>query len=115
MNTVKTQVVAGTTKINLVSIVYDHIVVLYSKEAANKFAADKMIKDIAAAEEPMQRMIINRYIVRILLVYRSLKNVDVSGIITMATAEGVTEDWLTILRMVVIPFLSKQDVINTVS
>lgn len=104
-------------KENDVCMVY--ITALYLKEYIGEHAAILFLKDqdvfsLVEHNPNVQRVFINRYFTGLLLRYRAKTNVPVNSVLTMLVNDGYTEDWFTLFRIHVIPFLKNNDVYNIV-
>lgn len=87
---------------------------LGSKPAADLFLSDPMIQAVADKTSGVQRVMINRYFTTLLLIFRSNNDVDITDVIYYLVADGYIEDWFTLFRSYIIPFLKAKNVYGTV-
>lgn len=59
------------------------------------------------SEEGVQQITINRYFSNKLLVFRANNDVDITNIIIALVNDSSAEDWFTLFKTIVIPFMNK--------
>lgn len=82
----------------------------YSKEI---FINAPMIKEIKDKHSNAQRAVINRFFSRLLFMFRATKDIRVDSVIFMLNDDGYVEDWMTINKMYLFPFLKKCEIFET--
>lgn len=83
---------------------------LNNKNAGNLFRGDPIIASVVSKTSNVQRVMINRYFTNLLLVFRSKKDVNVTDVLFYLVSDGYVEDWFTLFRTYVIPFLNTNNV-----
>jgi len=68
------------------------------------------IKFCMKANPVAQRMIINRVLVNKLLIFRSENEKSINGVLPFIANDGYLEDWVTLLKEIVLPFCIENSV-----
>lgn len=87
---------------------------LDNKTAAIMFKNDPMVQGVVNKTSNVQRIMINRYFTNLLLIFRSKKDVVVNDVLYYLVSDGYVEDWFTLFRTQVIPFLNTNKVYDVV-
>lgn len=90
---------------NLVDITANLLEEYIDTNAKTYFLSDPEIIGIRSLTSQVQRFMINKYFSRLLLKYRAAYNIRVDGVITMLADDGYAEDWITINKHFLFPFL----------
>jgi hypothetical protein len=92
--------------INLVELIADHISSLSSGnvDMVNSFKTNNIIATVYDGNQVIQRTTINRYLTTRLLIYRSMTGAVINHIYPYIANQGLLEDWVTLLRNIVLPF-----------
>lgn len=98
--------------LDLVALIRDHI---YSLDKDSKhglaFFNNADIQLVKNKNQVVQRFIINRVLINKLLVYKSLRQeVVINDVLPYIANDGYLEDWVTLLKEIVLPFFIKNDV-----
>jgi len=102
-------------ELNLVTLVAEH---LNSYEESIEGDVFKQSSDIIHASKLnmlAQRVVINRYLFNKLLIYRSMTDIEVVNTVQFLANDGLTEDWITLMKEFVIPFVVHNKVLSTVN
>jgi len=100
---------------NMVFLVAKHLEVdLGNKAAADLFLNDPMIISVKDKVSNVQRVMINRYFTNLLLMFRATIAVNVTDVIYYLVSDGYIEDWFTLFRTYIIPFLKTKNVYSVV-
>ena len=100
---------------NMVFLVAKHLEVdLGNKAAADLFLNDPMIISVKDKVNNVQRVMINRYFTNLLLMFRATIAVNVTDVIYYLVSDGYIEDWFTLFRTYIIPFLKTKNVYSVV-
>ena len=78
----------------------------------NHFINDPYVKDSANKNPVVQRIELNRYFMTALLRYRAKEYKIVYGILPYLIVDGYVEDWITIMRTIIIPFIINNNVLS---
>ena len=98
---------------NLVDIIGRDLVTLYGKEASLAFVNSLDIAQIYGLNPLSQRIVISRWFINTLLVYRAFNNdKEVGEVLTYIINDGSVDDWHNLLYDVVIPFFKIKNVLN---
>ncbi len=106
-NLEKLQAVRDPKEINMVFITGLHLENTVSPSAAENFSNDPYIKLVESSEEGVQQITINRYFGNKLLIFRASNEVDITDVILALVNDASAEDWFTLFRTIVIPFINK--------
>ena len=101
-------------EVNLIEVIASYIDHYGYEIGLHVYVNDSGIKSVALSTPPVQRIMINRYFVYQFMIYRSLTGNNVSNVLPFLANDGDTEDWLTIMREVVIPFVKENNILGTV-
>jgi hypothetical protein len=83
-------------------------------EEARLFVENPMIVNVASSNSASQRVIINRYFSNLLLRFRSKINTPINDVNMMLVLDGTPEDWFTLFREIIAPFLKEHNVFKIV-
>ena len=100
---------------NLVELVVLHLNALKGTKEANVFISDPSISNVYKLNPNSQRVIINKYFLNRLLIFRTISKEPVVGIITLLGNDGITEDWITLMKEFVLPFIAENKVLTTIT
>lgn len=81
-----------------------------SPETEVTFLSDPMVKDVYNANDAYQRVILNRYFATMFYRFRANNPVNVTGVIPLLINDGFSEDWLSLMKDYVIPFIKNNKV-----
>jgi len=92
--------------IDLVAILTQHISALGGGTMIPKFHAEANALGIIGANPVVQRILLNRYLTNKLLVFRSVNpNAIVYDMLPLMAPDGYIEDWLTLQKESVMPYV----------
>ena len=100
---------------NLVELVVLHLNALEGTKEANVFMANPSIANVYKLNPNSQRVIINKFLLNRLLIFRTISKEPVTDIITLLANDGITEDWITLMKEFVLPFIAKNEVLTTIN
>ena len=100
---------------NLVDLVVLHLNALEATKEANVFMANPSIANVYKLNPNSQRVIINKFLLNRLLIFRTISKESVTDIITLLANDGITEDWITLMKEFVLPFIAKNEVLTTIN
>ncbi|EPU3829029.1 hypothetical protein ACVWU4_001010 [Campylobacter coli] len=80
----------------------------------SKFEQNKLISSIRNSPSEIQRVLLNKYFINLLLKFRNIEDIPVIDIIICLTNDGPIEAWLDYFRKGVLPFIIKHNVIEKV-
>lgn len=83
-------------------------------KAKDNFENDKLISSIKNSPSEIQRVLLNKYFIKLLLKYRNIEDVPVIDLIICLTNDGPSEAWLDYFKKGVLPFIIKHNVIEKV-
>lgn len=89
---------------DLVAITYENIKQTAGKVAANLFLEHPIIKEAHLSNPIVQRVMINKYLSRQLMLYRGASHDRVYHIIGFVTNESTIDVWFKIMKNYIIPF-----------
>lgn len=95
------------------------LLALHIKENIDQFNSDvfknhPMISSIIGLNQASQRITINRFLMTRLLMFRSLFGVNINNILPFTANDGLTEDWITVMKEFMIPFLTEHKVLEVI-
>ena len=102
-------------EINLVDFVISHLNANEATSESNVFMVDAMIKSIYKLNANSQRVIINKYLLKSLLHFRTIVKKEVIDVISFLANDGLMEDWITLMKEFVIPFIATNKVLTTIT
>jgi len=82
----------------------------YSQEAADAFLSNPDFQDYNDNTQEVQRGLVNRVLVRKLLVHRADNPESVVDIILCLVPDGDVESWMTVFKIAVLPYLKANNV-----
>jgi len=82
----------------------------YSQEAADAFLSNPDFQDYNDNTQEVQRGLVNRVLVRKLLVHRADSPEPVVDIILCLVPDGDVESWMTVFKIAVLPYLKANNV-----
>jgi len=98
---------------DLVAQISKDLISLYHKDASPLFLNDTDISLVSDLNPLSQRIIINRWFINALLIYRANSNdVEVSEILLYAINDGTIDEWLELIERVVIPFFKNKNILK---
>lgn len=98
------------TTLNLIDAVTLNIRAVYSEEEADNFYATKDLASVINEPDEVQRGIINRVLIRKLLVHRADHEVSVVDPIFCLIPDGDNGSWMNVFKLVILPFLKSNQV-----
>lgn len=98
--------------INLMEIVRLHLVEYISDEAAKMLMDDPSMVGVYELPSAQQRLFINRWLMRALLIFRNNCGINVTNTVIMLSNEGYIEDWVKIFKMIILPFLVNNSILG---
>ena len=98
--------------INLMEIVRLHLVEHISDEAAKMLMDDPSMVGVYKLPSAQQRLFINRWLMRALLIFRNNSGINVTNTVIMLSNEGYIEDWVKIFKMIILPFLVNNSILG---
>lgn len=98
--------------INLMEIVRLHLVEYISDEAAKMLMDDPSMVGVYELPSAQQRLFINRWLMRALLIFRNNSGINVTNTVIMLSNEGYIEDWVKIFKMIILPFLVNNSILG---
>lgn len=99
---------------DLIAEVSDKIKVNIGEESAAMFMQHHIVAPAIGINPVFQRVSINRWLRMIVLSYREIDDICVTGVISYIIDDGNDVDWLTLLDDLIIPFLREHNVIHRV-
>jgi hypothetical protein len=81
-----------------------------SPSAEKAFLETPMVKDVYNNNNAYQRVILNRYFATTMYRFRANNPVNITGAIPLLFNDGFTEDWLSIMKDYVIPFIKNNKI-----
>ena len=103
--------VRAKTDMDMVFIVNLHLKETVSAEAAEAFLSNPMIMSVADATTGVQRIVVNRYFVNKLLIFRSQNEVPIIDVMPLLVNDGPIEDWFTLFKLFIAPFLKNNSIV----
>ena len=100
---------------NLVDLIVLHLNALKATKEANVFMSNPSIANVYKLNPNSQRVIINKFLLNRLLIFRTISKESVTDIITLLANDGITEDWITLMKEFVLPFIAKNEVLTTIN
>ena len=97
--------------IDLISILAENITALGGVLMLPNFHIEMQTQGIAGVNPVVQRILLNRYLTHKLLVYRSVSGVNVTEILPFMASDGYVEDWLSLMKEIVLPFVVANSVL----
>ena len=102
--------------IDLVGILTENIIALGGTPAVvANFHAGVVSAQIIGANPVVQRILLNRYLTNKLLVHRSVVGTNVTEILPFMASDGYVEDWLTLMKEIVLPFVVANAVLSVIA
>lgn len=101
----------NTTDANLVDIVANTLKEFLGDIAYNEFKTDPNIISIMDSIPEVQRVIINRYFIIKLFIFRNNNNIDILGVLSNLISDGTYVDWFFCFKTYVLPFLKDNHVL----
>jgi len=96
---------------NLVDLIAGHIGAAVSIAGKDKFLNNPIIKAVRTEHPGLQRMNINRYLLRELLKFKaSNPDVNVVKTVVFLSNDGFNTDWVKVFKMLVMPFMIKHQI-----
>lgn len=80
----------------------------------SKFESNSLISSIKDSPSEIQRVLLNKYFINLLLRYRNIEDVPVIDIIICLTNDGPIDLWLSYFKRGVLPFIVKHNVLEKV-
>jgi len=102
----------GPTDVNYVDLIASYIGGKNNHSDAMIFKNSIDIQNVTKLNQMVQRVVINRYLTNKLLIFRTRSNVNINGILPLLANDGLNEDWLTVVREFVIPFIKDHRVLQ---
>jgi hypothetical protein len=99
--------------INLVSILGINISALGGDDVLPSFNNEMVGLGIVNANPVVQRILLNRYLTNKLLIFRSVKGVNVTEVLPFMVSDGYVEDWLSLMKEIVLPFIITNGVLKS--
>jgi len=100
---------------NLVEIIKLHLEALEANDEAKVFLSLPEIESIKKLNPVSQRVIINRVLTTALLKLRTLEETVVIHMVPLLANDGLLEDWITLMKEFVIPFIANNKVLTKVT
>jgi len=104
----------GVNELNLVGLIGEHFKASVDITTSNLFIGNSDIASVFTLNQIAQRVTINRYLTRVLLIYRSLTGININNILPYMANDGLTEDWVTVMKEFVVPYFKEQNVLKVV-
>ena len=102
-------------EVNLVDLIGRDFITAYNATASAAFMNSLEIIQVTPLNPLSQRIIINRWFINKLLIYRAFNNdVEVGEVMSYVINDGTIDDWHDLLFTVVIPFFKIKDVLVTI-
>lgn len=93
------------TEVDLVKITEQAITEVLSATAAKTFLSSPTIMSIKDLNPNAQRVTINKYFGDNFLIARSSKDIIIKDAFPLLINDGTDQDWATIIRTVILPFI----------
>lgn len=95
---------------DLVKITAQSIGEVLSNAAVDTFNKAPTIATIRDLNPNAQRVVINKYFGDVLLIARSKKDVIIKDAFPLLINDGTEQDWATLIRTVILPFIKKHHI-----
>lgn len=95
---------------DLVQVTASSIKEVLSETAMKTFLSSPTIKQVADLNPGSQRVIINKYFGDVLLIARADKQIVIKEAFPLLINDGTVQDWATLIRTVILPFIKKHHI-----
>lgn len=95
---------------DLTDIISNNIRLIMGREAASMFENSPIIKSVKNNHQNVQRVIINRYFVKNILIHRSTEKHYVVDLLSILFSEGRVKNWLDTITKLVLPYLENNKI-----
>ena len=100
---------------NLVTLIASYFEYYKDEVGEVLFLNDPAVIGVLQLNNNVQRVIINKYLNTSLLTYRAISGREVWNIIPYAANDGYIEDWVTVMKDILIPYFAQNKVLNTIN
>jgi len=100
---------------NLVELIKLHLEAAEAPDEAQAFLSIPEIQNVMNLNPVSQRVIINRVLTTVLLKLRAMEETVVIHMVPLLANDGLLEDWITLMKEFVIPFLVSNKVLTKVT